>query len=194
LAGVTQIKKIVILLKIFAFNNKTPYLYICTMPIGISIINKLPPPSLCTAHELAARIEAYFTYIEGEFRLEEKPGKKAEGETGEMKKIWEREAEPATISGFAFFLGFNSRREFDDYDENGEFADVLKRGLLLIECMYEKRLQQQSSAGAIFVLKSIGWKDKSESKADNAEVFTTLEIKFIETGSKPTDCEQDVIL
>lgn len=164
------------------------------MPIGISIIPKLPPPSLCTAHELAARIEAYFTYIVGEFRLEEKPGKKTEGETGEMKKIWEREPEPATISGFAFFLGFNSRRKFDEYEENGEFADVLKRGLLLIECIYEKKLHQQSPAGAIFVLKSMGWKDKSESKSDNAEVFKTLEIKFVETGPKPVNCEKEVVL
>ncbi len=111
-----------------------------------------------------------------------------------MKKIWEREPEPATISGFAFFLGFNSRRDFDDYEENGEFADVLKRGLLLIECMYEKKLHQQSPAGAIFVLKSMGWKDKSESKTHNIEVVKTLEIKFIEAGPKPADNEKEVIL
>lgn len=164
------------------------------MPIGISIIIKTQPPCLCAADELAARIESYFTYIEGEFQLEDKPGKEIKSETGVMKKIWEREPEPATISGLAFFLGFNSRGEFDDYEQNGKFANILKRGLLFIESLYEKKLHQQSPAGAIFVLKSMGWKDKSESKAGNAEVIKTLEITLIETGPKPADSEKEVML
>ncbi len=151
------------------------------------------PPAFFTADELILRIDAYFTYIEGEFHFERKPGKEAEDEI-EMKKIWDRDPQPATISGLALFLGFNSRYEFDDYEENGEFADILKRGLLLIECMYEKKLHQASPAGAIFVLRCLGWKHKTENKPGTAEVFKILEIKIIETGPKPVDSEKEVVL
>jgi hypothetical protein len=153
----------------------------------------MSPPAFYTADELAARIEIYFNHIKGEFHLEDEPGKGTKGQTAGMKKIWDREPEPATITGLALFLGFNSRHEFVDYEENGTFAEILKRGCLSIEAMYEKRLYQPSPAGAIFALKSRGWSDKTENQA-SAEVVTTLEMKIIEAGPKPADREKDVIL
>jgi len=153
----------------------------------------MPSPAFFTADELAARIKAYFSHIEGEFHLEMKPGKNPEDGTS-AKKVWDREPEPATITGLALFIGFNSRDEFNDYEENGEFAVILKRGHLCIEAIYEKKLHQQSPTGAIFALKSMGWSDKTENKTGCAEVFKTLEIKIIETGPKPADSEKEVIL
>ncbi len=52
------------MLKIFAFNNKFPDLYICTMLIGILIIimDKL---TFSTTAELIAHIDAYFNHLEG---------------------------------------------------------------------------------------------------------------------------------
>jgi hypothetical protein len=162
------------------------------MPIGILIIIKMLLPSFFTADELAARIEAYFTYIEGEFYFEEKPEEvkgKADG-----AKIWDREPEPATITGLALFVGFSSCKAFDDYQENGEFATILQRGRLSIEAAYEKKLHQQSPAGAIFALKCLGWSDKPENKPGTSEVCKILEMKITETGPKPVDSEKEVIL
>jgi len=151
------------------------------------------PPVFFTADELILRIDAYFTHIEGEFHFERKPGKDAEDEI-EVKKIWDRDPQPATISGLALFLGFNSRDEFDDYGETGTFAPVLKRGRLSIEAVYERKLHQPSPTGAIFALKCLGWNDKTESKTSNAEVFKILEIKVTEIGPKLADNEKEVVL
>jgi len=147
-----------------------------------------------TAGELSARIDAYFTYVEGEFHVEKKQGKEQDDEAGEAKKIMEREPEPPTLSGLALFLGFNSRQAFDDYEENGKFAAILKRGRLRIEAIYEKKLHQQSPTGAIFALKSMGWNDKTESKTGGADIVKTLKIEIIETGPKLAGSEKDVVL
>jgi hypothetical protein len=164
------------------------------MPISISFITQMPVPSFSNAEYLSKRINAYFDYAEGEFHLEEKPTKNPKDEPGPQQKIWDREPEPATFTGLALFLGFNSLPEFEDYEDNGEFAHILKRGRLRIEAAYEKKLHYQSPTGAIFALKNMGWNDKTESKADDAPVFTTLKIEIMETGPKPVNSEKEVIL
>ena len=194
MASILQIDDLIILLKIFAFNNKKPYLYICTMPIGILIIMGISSTTFFTADELSARIEAYFTYVEGEFHVEKKHDKEPKGETGAKKKMWDREPEPPTITGLALFLGFNSRQAFDDYEENGKFAANLKHGRLRIETIYEKKLHQQSPTGAIFALKSMGWNDKTEGKTGGTDVLKSLKIEIIETGPRPANSEKAVVL
>lgn len=151
-------------------------------------------PLFFSADDLASRIEAYFSYVEGEYHLENKAGKESDEEGAAKKKIWDREPEPATFTGLAFFLGLNSRQEFDDYEEQGAFAPILKRGRLRVEAGYEKKLHHQSPAGAIFALKSMGWNEKAESKTTGSEVFKTLKIEIIETGPKPAENEKEVIL
>src|SRR6185312_8475058 len=116
------------------------------MPFGILFIMKKSEVSFRTAKDLATRIDKYFTYIEGEYHLDEKD-----------KPVWDREPDPATIAGLALFLGFNSIQGFITYEGSGRFANVLKKGRLRVEWIYEKKLHQQSSAGAIFMLKSMGW-------------------------------------
>jgi len=151
-------------------------------------------PDFTTARQLGASIDAYFNYIKGEYHLEKKPAKETKSETSASQKVWDRESEPATITGLAFFLGFNSREAFYDYEANGKFANILKRGRLRIEVMYEKKLHQQSSPGIIFALKSLGWHEKSERKNDAAEVLRTLKIEILETGPKPANNEKEVAL
>src|SRR5476649_4991 len=64
--------------------------------------------------------------------------------------------EQPTITGLALYLGFNSLREFDEYENRGKHAHLIKRACLEIEVLYEKKLLQPSPNGAIFALKSRG--------------------------------------
>ena len=69
---------------------------------------------------------------------------------------------PVTISGLAYFLGFESRQSFYDYEKDSEFSYTIKRARLFIENEYEKLLQSGNVTGAIFALKNFGWTDKQE--------------------------------
>lgn len=158
------------------------------MPIGILIIMSKSKSSFSTAGNLAHKIDMYFSYIDGEYHLDKKqaPGKPAQ-------KIWDREPEPATIAGLALFLGFNSVHAFDEYIENGRFANTLKRGRLRIEAAYEKKLHQQSSAGAIFALKNMGRDDKKE-EAIGSNAIGSLKVEISISGPQLAANEQEVTL
>jgi hypothetical protein len=68
-----------------------------------------------------------------------------------------------TISGLAYFLGFESRQSFYDYEKRGDaFSYALKRARLYIEREYEMQLDGSNAAGAIFALKNFGWSDRQE--------------------------------
>lgn len=70
--------------------------------------------------------------------------------------------ENKTITGLCYFLGFESRQSFYDYEEKENFSYTIKRARLRIESRYEDRLFENSNAGAIFALKNFGWTDKTE--------------------------------
>lgn len=72
------------------------------------------------------------------------------------------EVEMPTISGLAYFLGFASRQSFYDYEKREGFSYTIKRARLFIEVDYEEQLQHGNTTGAIFALKNMGWKDKTE--------------------------------
>ena len=151
-------------------------------------------PLFKSAGDLAGKTDAYFSYIEGEYLTEcdmdDEPSKKATKE----KKVCIREAEPPTLSGLAYYLGFNNRQDFFDYEQSGRFTSILKRARLRIEVAYEKKLHHQSPTGAIFALKSMGWNDKADDKADTKETIKNLIIEVIETGPKPAGSEKEVAL
>ena len=170
------------------------YLYICTMLIGIFIIITMSLPIYSSAAALSGRIDAYFNYIGGEYHLDGKAGKEANGEHSAAKKVWDREPEPGTFTGLALFLGFNSRQEFEYYESHGLYAAALQRGRLHVEAGYEKKLHHQSPAGAIFALKSMGWNEKTEAKDDSHGVPNTLEVVVVESGPNPAETESQVIL
>src|SRR5437879_3824237 len=108
------------------------------------------PSSFTDKGDLTTRINTYFNFIEGEYHLETKPGKETKDQPAPAQKVWDRDPEPATFAGLALSLGFNSIRAFEDYIENGDFAEVLKWAHLRIEASYEKKLHAQSATGAIF--------------------------------------------
>lgn len=68
-----------------------------------------------------------------------------------------------TISGLAYFLGFQTRQSLFDYEKrSNEFSYIIKRARLRVEANYEQMLQGNFCAGAIFALKNLGWSDKQE--------------------------------
>lgn len=118
------------------------------------------PPLYETPQDLLLACDEYFEYIKGEKGTEEidnaKTGKK------ETNEYWVRYPEYATITGLTLFLGFSHRQSLDDYEKKQEFSDIIKRARTRVEHEYEKKLHDDKNTGAIFALKNMGWKDKTE--------------------------------
>ena len=80
------------------------------------------------------------------------------------KKIndyFKQEDEKFTITGLCLFCGFESRQSFYEYENKEGFTYIIKRARMLIENMYEQRLQTNAPTGAIFALKNMGWEDRN---------------------------------
>jgi hypothetical protein len=100
---------------------------------------------------------------------------------------WKEYEVPAiTITDLAIFLWFESRQSIYDYGEKGKFSYIIKRAQLFIEREYEERLSWNSPTGAIFALKNMWWKDKSE-------VDTTLSMRDYSFTSNLEDKTQDIV-
>lgn len=67
-----------------------------------------------------------------------------------------------TITGLCYHIGFESRQSFYDYENRPEFSYTVKRARLFIEKEYEEQLSVGNTIGAIFALKNMGWRDKTE--------------------------------
>jgi len=76
-------------------------------------------------------------------------------------------SEPITWTGLALHLGFCCRADIDEYLNYDGFPYSVKRGKLLVENAYEKRMHGQNPTGAIFVLKNMGWFDRQELAGPN---------------------------
>lgn len=157
------------------------------MPYGITTIT-MTSKQFNSDEELANLINSYFRHLEADENDSVIPEK-----TINPKKNQNNGPEPATITGMALYLGFSSIAEFEHYEQQGSYAHILKRGRLRIEAYYEKKLHQQSAAGAIFALKSMGWKEKTELKTETA-VPMTLKIEITDTGICLAAKEEDVVL
>ncbi len=72
------------------------------------------------------------------------------------------EVEVPTITGLAYYIGFESRQSFYDYEKREEFSYTVKRARLFIEKHYEEMLQTGNTTGAIFALKNFDWKDTQQ--------------------------------
>ena len=160
------------------------------MPFGTSIITMNRKYPKFTADELSTRIDEYFIHIKGAYRNTRVPAKNAETKTV-IRKVCDREPEPATITGLALFLGFSSRQNFDEYGQKGRYKQILRRGHLRIESVYEQKLHDHYTSGPIFVLKSLGWAD---SKINTIIAQKSMNIKIIETGPQPVGSEKQVII
>jgi hypothetical protein len=82
-----------------------------------------------------------------------------------------------TITGLCYFLGFESRQSFYDYEANEAFSYIIKKARLRVEMQYEEMLQMDvSAAGPIFALKNMEWKDKTEVQ-QNTNVTVNKELE-----------------
>ena len=100
------------------------------------------PPKYKTAKELEEQIEAYFISIYDE-----------ENEEWSQRPM---------IVDLALFLGFADKMSLYEYAKNQEFTYPIKRALSIVESEYENMLASKASTGAIFALKNMKWKDKTE--------------------------------
>jgi len=91
----------------------------------------------------------------------------------------------ATITGLAYFLGFESRQSLYDYEKDGEFSYTIKKARLKIESVYEQNLHSCNATGSIFALKNFGWTDKSE--IDHNVIIPQLPTVIIKTRSNASD-------
>jgi len=149
---------------------------------------------LASEASLTSRINDYFAFIEGEYNLENKPGKETKDQPATTQKVWDREPQPATFADLALYLGFTSLQAFESYIESGKYNEVLKWGHLRIEASYERKLHAQSATGAIFALKNNGWNERSEPKQQAEQYPTTLPLELLETGHRPAQSEKEVVL
>lgn len=67
-----------------------------------------------------------------------------------------------TVTGLALYLGFADKSTLYEYRDREEFSYSIKRALSMIEMYHEERLSDNNVTGAIFALKNMGWKDKTE--------------------------------
>lgn len=112
------------------------------------------PPIFETPEQMEAAIEDYFNPLTYE-ETKTKAGV-------EKREIGREPRKKITISGLCYHLGFESRQSFYDYEERPEFSYIVKRARIRVEMSYEERLAENACTGAIFALKNMGWKDKTE--------------------------------
>jgi len=151
-------------------------------------------PVFTASEQVINQIDAYFKATAENVKNENKPKSTCRAETAGSASLAASEAEPATISGLALFLGFNSLDDFEEYEQTGQFAASLQRARLRMEAIYERKLLQQSPTGAIFALKSFGWDERSGNKNEKTNTVKTLTIEIIETGFQPAGDEKEVAL
>lgn len=108
-----------------------------------------------TQEALETAVEGYFDHIKGLKQT-------ITDEAGNLNEVWTRPPEPATITGLALYLGFESRQSLYDYEKSGDFSYIVKYARLRVECEYEKRLMGDKPTGPIFALKNMGWSDKMD--------------------------------
>jgi len=104
------------------------------------------------------------------------------------KEGHEYEVPVYTIAGLAYHLGFASRQSIYHYIRKGKdknLGRLLERAKLFIESDYEMSLRDGNASGAIFALKNMGWKDKTE--VDTQHKFQAM--PTVQSGGKPIDVD-----
>lgn len=140
------------------------------------------PPIFESPEDMQDKIDKFFIWVQGE------KGSMVNVD-GQIVQQWNRYPEPATITGLALFLGFESRQSVYDYAEKGDFSYIIKKAKLRVECEYEKKLSAQNCTGSIFALKNMGWKDRSEIEHSGNKI--NLHIVRDSPATSPEDTSQE---
>lgn len=75
-----------------------------------------------------------------------------------------------TISGLCYYIGFESRQSFYDYEKKPGFTYTVKKARTFIEQYYEEQLSIGNTTGAIFALKNMGWIDRHDLTTDGKAI------------------------
>lgn len=110
------------------------------------------PPEYSTEEAMQERIDDYFKNIVDVRKVFDE-------KTGDFRL---QIITPPTMSGLAYHLGYCSRQSLYDNEHSPTFSYIIKRARAQIESFAEEALYRNNVAGAIFVLKNMGWTDKQE--------------------------------
>ncbi|MBD1365180.1 hypothetical protein IDJ77_15295 [Mucilaginibacter sp. ZT4R22] len=150
---------------------------------------------LFNVSDLTDRIEGYFRHIQGEYHLEAAtPAKIKKTETSITSQVvWDRQPEPALLTGMALFIGFTSMDDFVAYEQKGKHRKILRKARLRIEAEYEKKLHHAAPTGAMFALRCMGWADTANAQ-QAAPPPKKLRIEVLNAGPQVSGNEKDVII
>ena len=82
-----------------------------------------------------------------------------------------------TKSGLSLALGFFDRASMYDYEKRPEYSHIIKEATKVVENGYEKLTAEDGKAtGAIFVLKNMGWKDRTDITSDDKQLESKIAI------------------
>lgn len=98
-----------------------------------------------------------------------------------QKKIdqyFESNPDKPTVTGLAYFLGFESRQSLYDYKNREDSSYTIKKAVLRIESKHEEKLYEHGSSGSIFWLKNRDWKDKQETDL-NVNQLPSLKVEVV---------------
>jgi hypothetical protein len=98
----------------------------------------------------------------------------------EYFELCKTEKEFPNTASLAHYLGFATRQSLYDLQEKEDFSYTIKRAILRIEGRTVDKAISTSSSGAIFVLKNMGWHDKTEQEHSGG-----LEVKYEIPTQKP---------
>jgi hypothetical protein len=97
-----------------------------------------------------------------------------------------RNKENPKITGLVLFLGFCDLSSFYDYEKKEVFSHIVKRAKTCVAFSYESLLTTSAVGGAVFALKNMGWKDKTEVESNNKHHHTGLTMIFQQSpGCEP---------
>lgn len=128
--------------------------------------------------KLEEAIEAYFESCEGTPIYDDK------GRAIVFKgAVVYKNRKPPTISGLAYWLGFQSTQSLFDYQKDERFSAIITRAKLRIESYLEERLMDRDGQrGAEFNLRcNFKWNDKQEmSNDDEKETGVIMMVPVVE--------------
>lgn len=119
-----------------------------------------------SAKKMEESIEEYFKNCEG------KPVYDDDGKLMVYKgSVVYTGCKPPTVSGLAYWLGFQSTQSLFDYQKDDKFSAIITRAKLRIESYLEERLMDRDGQrGAEFNLRcNYGWNDKKENANDDGK-------------------------
>lgn len=85
----------------------------------------------------------------------------------------ETQSAPMTLPGLALFLGFADKSSLYQYQKRPGFEGSVRRARTLIEEYVVKRSLGRNAAGAIFLLKNMGYTDRQDPHSTAVQVVIT---------------------